>query len=198
MIRKKSTRLMLAMSCITILLLSAACRKHNDLETNKSPYQNFPSSPIPDELEDVLWFWGGLGPIEYYDRDGHEVGNGTESARQYSFTEVGGQGRLEFTQYLGLRNASDCVTEIYTTKKATVKFEGNDKFTFYPVEGNFKTVKKGYSDNGTTTRKAEGDDLKAETYLWEVKSFDGLPLLYIYNETDVAKLDPVFVYDFTR
>lgn len=197
MIRKIATPLTLVMSCITILL-SASCKKENDSKTNDNLYKNSPSSPVPDVLKSGLWFWGGLSPISYYDRDGHEVGNGTEAARQYSFTEVGGQGRLEFMQYLGLRNASNCVTEIYTTKKGTVKFEGDNKLTFYPVEGSFRTVKKGCSENGTTTRKAEGDDLKPETYLWKVRFFDGGPLLYTYNETDVAMQNPVFVYQLAR
>lgn len=198
MTKKRIIRTGLIMSCATILLLSFSCKKNNDPQTNEDLYKNSPSSPIPAAFKGGFWFWGGLGPISYYDRDGHQVGNGTEAARQYSFTEVQGQGRFEFIQYLGLRNSSNCVTEIYTTKKGTVKFEGTDKLTFYPVEGNFKTVKKGCSNDGTTTRKAEGDDLIAETYLWEVKTINSKRLLYIYNDTDVAKQDPVFVYELAQ
>jgi hypothetical protein len=198
MSKKIATPFALVMSCITVLFLYASCKKSNHSTNNDNLYKNSPSSPVPDFLKGGLWFWGGLGPIAYYDRDGHEVGNETEAARQYSFAEVDGQGRFEFIQYLGLRNASGCVTEIYTTKKGTVKFEGDDKLTFYPVEGNFKTVKKGCSDNGTTTRKAEGDDLKPETYLWKLRIFEVDKLLYIYNETDVAKQNPIFVYQLAQ
>jgi len=181
-----------------VLLGTGSCKKSNNDQSSDDLYKNAPSTAIPASLRTGFWFWGSLGPIAYYDRDGHQVGNGTEAARQYSFNEVAGQGRLEFIQYLGLRNASNCVTEIYTTKKGTIAFEGTDKFTFYPVEGNFKTIKKGCSDNGTTTRNATADDLKAETYLWEVKTVSGDRLLYIYNTTDVNKQDPVFVYSYAQ
>ncbi|GAA4745981.1 hypothetical protein [Flavisolibacter ginsenosidimutans] len=181
---------------LTVSFLS--CKKSTDAQQQDDLYKNSLSTSIPAALKGGLWFWGSIGPVSYYDRDGHEVGNGTEAARQYNFTEVQGQGRLEFTQYLGLRNASNCVTEIYTTKKGTVVFEGVDKLTFYPVEGNFKTVKKGCSENGTTTRKAEGADLKPETLLWEIDKSSGKPLLYIYNSTDTAKQNPVFVYSFAQ
>jgi hypothetical protein len=180
-----------------LTLFSPSCKKTNDVQ-QQTLYKVSLSTSIPSGLKGGLWFWGSIGPIAYYDRDGHELGNGTEAARQYSFTEVQGQGRLEFMQYLGIRNASNCVTEIYTTKKGTVAFEGTDKFTFYPVEGNFKTVKKGCSENGTTTRKAEGDDLKPETYLWEIKTPSSEPLLYIYNSSDTDKQSPLFVYSFAK
>ncbi|HEU4573781.1 MAG TPA: hypothetical protein VFS36_02165 [Chitinophagaceae bacterium] len=197
MTRKISTSLALVLLCLTTIL-SPSCKKTNDAADNPDLYKNSPSSAIPDDLIGGLWFWGGLGPISYYDRDGHEVGNGTEAARQYSFSEVEGQGRFEFLQYLGIRNASNCVTEIYTTKKGTVKFEGEDKLTFYPVEGSFKTVKNGCAENGTSTRKAEGNDLKQETYLWKVAFFDGGGRFYIYNENDVEKQNPIFIYLLAR
>ncbi len=149
---------------------------------------------MPAELADGIWFWGGLGPIAYYDRDGHQVGNETEAARQYTFTEVNGKGRLEFIQYLGLRNSANCVTEIFTTKKGTVAFGSGDKLTFYPVEGSFRNTKTGCSNNGTETRTAAGDDLKPEEYFYELKMGSNTRLLYIYDITDVNREDPVFVY----
>lgn len=171
----------------------ASCKK-SEINSEKDLYENSPSTAIPAVLKQGLWFWGSLSPVSYYDQNGHEVGNDWEAAREYSFTEAAGQGRLEFIQYLGTRNASNCVTEIFTTKKGTIVFEGADKFIFYPVEGSFKTVKKGCSNNSTTTRKATAGELVPETYLWEVKSFTEKPLLYIYESTDIGKEDPVFVY----
>ena len=185
---------------VALVFSISSCKKSGDKQQQQTDdlYRNSPSTSIPVALKGGFWFWGSVGPIAYYDRDGHQVGNGTEAARQYSFTEVAGKGRLEFMQYLGLRNASNCVTEIYTTKKGTVVFEGTDRISLYPVEGSFKTVKTGCSDAGTTTRKATADDLKPETYLWEVKTSSGEPLLYIYNTTDVNKQDPVFVYSYAQ
>ena len=104
------------------------------------------------------------------------------------------KGRVEFIQYLGLRNSSNCVTEIYTTKKATIAFEGIDKLTFYPVEGNFWTIKKGCSNNGTEDRAVTSDHLKLEKYLWKIKSAANTNLLYIYDADDINKQNRVFVY----
>lgn len=168
-------------------------------DANEDAYNNRPSTAIPAPLIGGIWFWGNIGPIAYYDRDGHQVGNGTEAAREYVFSEVGGKGRYEFTQYLGMRNASNCVTEIYTSKKGTVVFEGTDKLILHPVEGTFKTVKKGCgSSDGTTTRKAVADDLKIESFLWELKTVSGDRLLYVYEVSDKEKQNPIFVYSFSN
>ncbi|MND41779.1 hypothetical protein D3C80_325350 [compost metagenome] len=184
---------------IALTIGIVSCKKDDGPTTNTEDlYKNKPSTPIPASLKNGLWFWGGLSPISYYDRDGHQVGNDWEAARQYSFTEVDGKGRLEFIQYLGTRNASNCVTEIYTLKKGTVVFEGTDKFTFHPVEGNFRTVKKGCSNDGTTKRQATAEELKPEDYLWEIKQISGEPYFYIYDSKDVNKEDPVFVYSFAQ
>ncbi|MGN6617161.1 MAG: hypothetical protein ACTHJ5_08275 [Ilyomonas sp.] len=177
---------------LLIVFITCSCSKNAGRTVD--PYENSPATTIPAELKNSLWFWGGLGPVSYYDRDGHEVGNETEAAREYEFKEVNGKGRIEFIQYLGLRNASNCVTEIYTTKKGTIVFEGSDRFTFYPVEGSFKTIKKGCSKDETTIRAATGDELKPEAYLWEIKEFSGEKLLYVYDTTDLLKQNPVFVY----
>ncbi|MBO9635100.1 MAG: hypothetical protein J7578_18465 [Chitinophagaceae bacterium] len=182
-----------------VLLMSflmSNCQKSKSVK--EELYANTPATAIPAAFKEGIWFWGNLGPIAFFDRDGHQVGNETEAARQYTFTEVDGKGRVEFMQYLGLRNASNCVTEIYTTKKGTIAFEGTDKFTFYPVEGNFRTIKKGCSNNGTQNREATGNDLTPEPYLWEVKMFDNKKLLYIYNAVDINKQDPVFVYQYVK
>ena len=179
-----------------ILVLNSCSKPVADPPDDR--YINSPSSSVPAPLKGGIWFWGNIGPIAYYDRDGHQVGNGTEAAREYTFSEVGGSGRFEFTQYLGMRNASNCVTEIYTTKKGTVVFSGTDKLTLYPVEGSFRTVKAGCSGAGTSTRKATEDDLKADTYLWEIKTIDDNPLLYMYEQTDTSKESPVFVYSFSK
>lgn len=194
----KINKLLIALFFLTLSVSVVSCGSDDETGPTVDLYKDKPSTPIPAALKNGIWFWGGLSPIAYYDRDGHQVGNDWEAARQYTFSEVDGKGRLEFIQYLGTRNASNCVTEIYTTKKGTIAFEGNDKLTFYPVEGSFKTVKKGCSNDGTTTRKATGDDLKPETLLWEIKTVSGEPLLYIYESTDVQKEDPVFVYQFSN
>ncbi|GAO44215.1 hypothetical protein [Flavihumibacter petaseus] len=160
----------------------------------KDLYQDSPGSAVPEILLSGIWFWGGFGPIAYYNDNGHEVGNETEAARQYVFSEQGGKGRIEFMQYLGLRNSSDCVTEIFTTKKGTVVFTGSDKLIFYPVEGNFKTTKHGCSGDGTTVRQANKEELQPENYLYKLTSWEGKMLLYIYAATDTSMEDPIFVY----
>lgn len=187
---------LLSLACVAFLITTLSCKKSANAQPDL--YSNAPATAIPAEIKNGLWFWGGIGPVSYYDRDGHQVGNATEAAREYSFSEVNGKGRYEFIQYLGMRNASNCVTEIYTTKKGAIAFEGADKLTLYPVEGKFRTIKKGCTDSGTTERKATADDLKPETYLWEIKSPAGEPLLYIYDSQDVAKQDPVFVYSYSK
>lgn len=178
-----------------VLLMSfliSNCQKNKS--GNEEKYANTPATAVPAAFKEGIWFWGDLGPISFFDRDGHEVGKETEAARQFIFTETDGRGRVEFMQYLGLRNASNCVTEIYTTKKGTIAFEGADKFTFYPVEGSFRTVKKGCSNNGNETRAATGEDLKPESFLWEIRISENQKLLYIYNPEDVNKQNPIFVY----
>jgi hypothetical protein len=180
-----------------LLLFFCACSKPVT-KPNVDLYANSPASFIPADLKSGIWFWGNIGPIAYYDRDGHQVGNGTEAAREYRFTELDGKGRFEFTQYLGMRNASNCVTEIFTTKKGTVVFEGTDKLTLYPVEGSFRTIKKGCVGDGTSVRKADANELQPETLLWELKEFAGSAVLYIYLETDTAKENPLFVYSYSE
>src|SRR5690349_20834098 len=103
--------------CSFMAFLAAGCEKGTGPLPSKDPeslYQNSPASPLPAAFQNSLWFWGNSGPLSYYDHDGNHVGNATEAGRQYKFSEVNGQGRLEFEQYLGLRNASNCITEIYT------------------------------------------------------------------------------------
>ncbi len=90
-----------------------------------------------------------------------------------------------------------CVTEIYTRKRGTVAFEGGNKFTFFPLEGSFKTVKSGTAascSKETTERKATGEDLAPVTYRYRLLPVDGQTLLYVYGETDAAYANPLFVY----
>ncbi len=178
------------------LLLSAACAD-KPVAPEEDAYPDSPSSPLPNGLKGGAWFWGNSGPLSYYDHDGNKVGSATEAGRQYQFSEVNGQGRLQFEQYLGMRNASNCVTEIYTRKRGTVAFEGGNKFTFYPQEGSFKTVKSGTSSScssETTERKATGKDLDPVTYRYQLLPVDGQTLLYVYDEADVQYNNPLFVY----
>ena len=181
---------------MSVLLL--ACSKEKPKPTSEVDlYKNVPSSPVPQQLANGIWFYGTLSAISYFDRDGHQLGNDYEAGREYQFSNVNGQGRLKFWQYLGAMTSSSCVTEIYTYKEGSVVFEGN-KFTFYPVKGNFKNIKKGCSSgNGTTERKAVGDDLKPTVFLWEIREVDGETYLYTFDETDVNREHPVFVYSFT-
>jgi hypothetical protein len=182
--------------CSLIIFLTMGC-KEDDISHDKDLYDNSPSSTIPVGFDDGTWFWGNSGPLSYYDHDGNEVGSEIEAGRQYTFLEVNGQGRLQFEQYLGMRNASNCVTEIYTRLNGTVKFEGTDKFTFYPVEGSFKTVKKGTASscsNETTEREATQDDLVPITSLYQIKNVEGEKLLYVFSEQDINYENPLFVY----
>lgn len=194
---KKNQFLQLILSiCLLPAMLSSCSKSGNN--SKDVDYGNSPSTSIPSNLKGGIWFWRNIGPIAYYDRDGHHVGNETEAAREYVFSELNGQGRFEFTQYLGMRNASNCVTEIYTTKKGTVAFSGSDKLTLYELEGSFRTVKSGCSGAGSSTRKATSDDLKSYSYLWELKTFENEPLLYMYEVTDTAKENPIFVYSLSN
>ena len=180
-----------------ILLISASCSKKQDDDSEKA-YEESPASPVPGELAKGTWFSGTLSAISYFDRDGHSLGNEYEAGREYSFTNVNGKGRMKFWQYLGTRTGSNCVSEYYTYKEGTVVFNG-DRFIFYPVKGNYRTVKdKCSSGNGTTKRDAAGDDLKPDTYRWELKMVDGRPLLYTYLETDANHQDPLFVYSWAQ
>lgn len=178
--------------CGLIFCLFSSCTKDKTAST-EDLYKNSPATAVPFPLTDGIWFWGGSGPISYYDRDGHEVGSETEAAREYDFSEVEGKGRLTFWQYLGTRTGSNCVTEIYTKKMGTIAFSGTNKFTFYPVEGKFTTKRSGCSQ-GNSERPATAEDLQPETYLWEVKDFDGQKYFYVYNETDTQMQNAVFVY----
>jgi hypothetical protein len=186
------------LSVLLIVLLSGLMGCENKpVSPEENPVVHSAGTPLPGGLKDGTWFWGNSGPMSYYDHDGNDVGSATEAGRQYRFTEVNGQGRLEFEQYLGMRNASSCVTEIYTRKSGTVRFERAGTFTFYPLNGSFKTVKSGrYSScaKETSERKASGEDLLPVTLRYQLKPVDGETLLYIYNESDVHHANPLFVY----
>ncbi|MDQ4139064.1 MAG: hypothetical protein M3142_00935 [Bacteroidota bacterium] len=172
----------------------------NPDKPNEDIYQNSPSSAIPNDFKDGIWFWGNTGSLSYYDYDGNNVGNAVEAGRQYQFKEVNGQGRLEFQQYLGNRNASNCVTEVYTHKTGTVKFEGTNKFTFYPVEGTVKIVKTSTSAScpkGTTDEKLTQAQLTPTTELYEIRMLQGKKHLYVFEESDVNYQNPIFVYQIT-
>lgn len=169
------------------------CKKKDDAP-EQDPYANVPSGRVPAEVNGKLWFSGTLSAISYFDRDGHKLGNDYEAGREYQFTEKDGKGRMLFFQYLGLRTYGSCVTEHYTRLEGTVVFEG-DLFTFYPVKGEFKTVKdKCSTGNGTTKRAAAGDDLKPVKYRWEIKVLENRKYLYTYNERDTARENAIFVY----
>lgn len=194
---KKNTLLQLILSICLLPATFVSCGK-KEAPRDEDPYLKSPATSIPGNLKGGIWFWGNIGPIAYYDRDGHQVGNEIEAAREYVFKEQNGQGRFEFTQYLGMRNASNCVTEIYTTKKGTIVFSGSNKIILYPVEGRFRTIKNGCSGSGNSSRPATGDDLKPETYLWQLKSIENTPYLYMYEESDTDMENPKFVYGYSN
>ena len=185
--------------CSLLAVALVACSKPADTtSTDADLYQDAPFSIVPVELSKGLWFSGTLSAISYFDRDGHNLGNDYEAGREYQFYNDNGKGRLKFRQYLGTRTGSNCVTEIYTYKEGSVVFEG-DLFTFYPVKGNFKTIKKGCSSsNGSTERKAAGDDLKPTKFRWDIRDLNGVPHLYTFEETDVDHQNPVFIYAFAQ
>ncbi len=180
-------------SGILFLLLSACSKPVNN--SNDDLYQNAPASKVPDALAKGTWFSGTLSPISFFDRDGHHLGNEYEAGREFTFSNVNGKGRIKFWQYLGMKTYSTCVTENYTYKEGSVVFE-DDTFTFYPVKGNFRTVKdKCSSGNGTVNRNADGDDLKPVTYRWEIINISGVPNLYTYDEDDLTHENPLFIYE---
>ena len=177
---------------LCLVLGLTACSKSN---SDAEPQFNTPSSPVPEALRTGTWFTGTISPISYYDRDGHNLGSEYEAGREFTFDNNNGKGKMKFWQYLGLRTSSSCTTEHYTYKEGTIVFDG-ELFTFYPVKGNFKTVKAGCSSgNGTTPREASGDDLEPFSFRWEIKNLQGIPHLYTYEVDDVARENPVFVYE---
>ncbi len=188
---KKMTWIVFSLLAVTLF----ACKKTGiETKTDEARYKNSPSSTVPAALAKGVWFYGTISAISYWDRDGHHLGNDYEAGREYQFSNVNGQGRMKFYQYLGTRNASNCVAEYFTYKEGTVVFNG-DKFTFYPVKGNFKTIKKDCSTgNGTSVKNAEGDDLNPVTYRWEVKEIENKTYFYTYLEEDVDHEEVVFVY----
>lgn len=191
---RKVTPLLCSLMAIAIM----ACSKPASESTDTIDlYKDVPFSLVPPEVASGLWFSGTLSAISYYDRDGHELGSDYEAGREYQFYNENGKGRLKFWQYLGTRTSSNCVTEIYTRKEGSVVFDG-DKFTFYPVKGSFKTIKKGCSVNSTTERKAEADDLKPTTFRWDIRDINGVAHLYTFMEDDVDHENPVFVYQFAQ
>jgi hypothetical protein len=186
-------KLLFILSGCAVLLFSSCSKSDVESKQEEDLYKDSPSSIVPADLTEGLWFYGTISAISYFDRDGHELGNDYEAGREYQFKNVNGQGRMVFYQYLGTRTSSSCISEFYTYKEGTVKFE-SDKFTFYPVKGNFKTIKKGCSSNGTTQRIAEEDDLQPTTYRWDIRMIENQKHLYIFLEEDVDHEDPVFVY----
>lgn len=185
-------------ACSLIAVTLFACSKSGVDEKEEDLYQNSPSSAVPAELTKGLWFYGTISAISYWDRDGHKLGNDYEAGREYQFYNVNGQGRLKFWQYLGTRTSSSCVTEYYTYKEGSVKFEG-DLLTFYPVKGTFKTIKSDCSaGNGTTQRNAIGDDLKPDTYRWEVATINGYTYLRTFSKDDVDHSNAIFSYRFAQ
>lgn len=178
--------------------LMACSKSDSELKKPTDPYKEVPSSPVPDQLATGVWFSGTLSAISYYDRHGHEIGSDYEAGREYQFYNEGGKGRIRFWQYLGMRTSSNCVTEIYTRKEGSVVFEGAT-FTFYPVKGSFKTIKKGCSSGDTTTeRPATDEDLKPVVFRWELRDVNGESLLYTFAEHDVHHENPLFVYQFAQ
>lgn len=163
-------------------------------------YEDSPSSKVPDALIGGSWFYGTVSPVSYYDQNGNNLGNDYEAGREYQFSNemVKGkaepQGRFKFWQYLGTRSYS-CVKEYYTYKEGTVKFEGADKFTLYPISGRLKKIKKDCSsDNGITEEAIKKENLEPSTYLFEIKDIDGVKYIYTYHETDLSKEEVIFVY----
>lgn len=187
----KKTSILLVM--LTSLLF-AACSKENNGTGTEDKYANSPRSAVPDALAPATWFYGSFSPLSHYDNAGHELGSDWEAARSYEVTK---DGFAEFGQYLGTRTGS-CATEIYSRLKGTIKFEGN-KFTFYPVEGNFKTIRRGCSsNNGTTERVASGTDLAPQVYLWKTEVSSGNTFLYVYDVNDTNMESLIFGYDVVK
>lgn len=180
----------------SLLFLTMACEKPI-VEPVADPYHTSPSSALPADFKGGVWFWGYAGPFSYYDPNGNDVGREIEAGRQYKFLEEKGQGRLQFQQYLGMLNSSGCTTEVYTHRSGTIKFEKPGTFTFYPVEGTVKIVKGGkYSScaKETSEQKLTADQLTPTTVLYEIRVVDGRKLLYVFNEEDTGRTNPVFVY----
>jgi len=186
-------KLLFILSGCVVILSSGCTKKDAALKQEEDLYENSPSSIVPADLTEGLWFYGTISAISYFDRDGHRLGNEYEAGREYQFKNVNGQGRMKFFQYLGTRTSSSCTSEYYTYMEGTVKFE-TDKFTFYPLKGNFKTVKAGCSSNGTTQRNAASADLQPSVYRWDIRMIENQKHLYVFLEEDVDHEEPVFIY----
>lgn len=159
------------------------------------PDEIIPRSEVPQELINGSWFTGTLSAISYFDRDGHQLGHDYEAGREYRFfNDSNGKGRIQFWQYLGTRNFSNCETEIFTFKEGTVGFEGN-RFSFYPERGNFKTIKNNCSVDSKSSRYADKSELQPITFRWEIKDLNGIPHLYIYSDDDTEMENVLFVFE---
>lgn len=110
--------------CTFIALSLFACTKTGTTPLpNPDPkvdlYKNVPSSPVPPELANGIWFSGTLSAISYFDRDGHQLHHDYEAGREYQFSNVNGKGRIKFWQYLGTKGFSSCATEYFTYKEVS-------------------------------------------------------------------------------
>jgi hypothetical protein len=77
-------------------------------------------------------------------------------------------------------------------------FDNTQKFLpFSAHQKQHKTVKKDCSTgNGTTQRKAVGDDLKPDSYRWEIATINGYKYLRTFSKDDTDHKNVIFSYRF--
>jgi len=186
--------------CSFMLMSSFSCER-DPVSPKVDPIVNSPSSAVPADFKGGGWFWGTVSALSHYDPIGNNLGRDWEAGRKIEFYEENGQGRMDFNQYLGTRNFSNCVTEIYTHKKGSIKFEGQNKYIFYPVEGTIRTVKSGKSSScakENILRQLTKDQLTPDTALYQIKMVQGRKFLYVYQATDTDMKSPLFGYQISQ
>jgi hypothetical protein len=186
--------------CSFMLMATFSC-EDQPVPPKEEPDTNLPSSAVPASFKGDAWFWGTISALSHFDPNGNNLGRDWEAGRQIEFYEENGKGRMDFNQYLGTRSFSNCITEIYTHKKGTIKFEGQNKYIFYPKEGTVRIVKSGKSSScakENTMRPLTKDQLRPDTALYKIEILQDKKYLYVYKATDTEMKSPVFGYQMAK
>jgi hypothetical protein len=195
--------------CGLISLTASSCDKKEDTTDttnnyNSDLYKNSPRSEVPSALAMATWTSGNISAIGYYNDNGDHIGNAYSAAREYKVTK---DGYYEFAQLLVVEGStSSCINEYFSHMKGTLKFEGTNKVTFYPVEGNFRTVKTSRLASNTSCPKSdtrrvatkEDEAMKATTYYWKTVTDNNKLYFQVFEENDPNMQNATFVYEVSK
>jgi hypothetical protein len=161
-------------------------------KSNEDLYKDVPRSEVPDALAPGMWRFGSVSALGYYNDWGNRVANSQETLREFKVTK---DGYAEFVQYLAI-NSGSCYNQTYTHLKGTLFFEGANKFTWTPVEGDFA-----YNfpcSSGKSTKKAAKADLERSKSVYWYKTedvfSDGTLYLKVYTDPSLEEQYREFTY----